>query len=165
MKKYNKGFTLLEVVVSLGVFSLVLGYFMIYFTHEIKQYYLKENEIELKQDARIALDRIVTKIRSNVGLILETEADGTVLKIQNEDSVVIINTNQNETDGEINYSFDSEKGYGQIRDASGNKIVGNIKEFTIKRDTENDQILIITISCGNNRSDEVKTYTTATRLH
>jgi len=165
MKKYNKGFTLLEVVVSLGVFSLVLGYFMIYFTHEIKQYYSKENEIELKQDARIALDRIVTKIRSNVGLTLETEADGTVSKIQNEDSVIIINTNQNETDGEINYSFDSAKGYGQLRDTSGNKIVGNVKEFTIKRDTENDQILTITISCGNSRSDEVKIYTTATRLH
>jgi len=165
MRKNCKGFTLLEVMVTIGIFSLVIGYFMIYYTHEIKQYYSKENEIELKQDARIALDRVVTKIRSNVGLSLEAEADGTVQKIINEDDVVIINTEQNGTNGEINFSYDSAKGYGELRDASGNKIVGNINEFSIKVDPDNNQILIIRIACKNAKSDKKKEYTTAVRLH
>lgn len=165
MGNSRNGFTLLEVIVTIGIFSLVIGYFMIYFTHEIKQYYSKENDIEIKQDARIALDRIVTKIRSNTGLMLETKADGTVVRIKNQDDSVIINTSQADADGEINYYYDSSKNNGELRDINGNKIVGNIKEFLIKRDNDNDQILIITISCGNQRSDENKTYSTAVRLH
>lgn len=165
MGKNCKGLTLLEVMVTIGIFSLVIGYFMIYYTHEIKQYYSKENEIELKQDARIALDRVSTKIRSSSGLSLDAEADGTVKRIIDEDEVVIINTEQNGTDGEINFSYDSAKGYGELRDSAGNKIVGNISVFSIKVDPDNNQILIIKIACKNGKSDKEKEYTTAVRIH
>ncbi|MGE5328871.1 MAG: PilW family protein [Deltaproteobacteria bacterium] len=165
MGKNCKGFTLLEVMITIGIFSLVMGYFMVYYTHEIKQYYSKENELELKQDARIALDRVVTKIRSNSGLRLESEADKTVNSIINEDDVVIINTVQNQANGEINFSYDSAKGYGELRDSGRNKIVGNISEFSIKIASDNDQILIIKIACKNGKSDKKKEYTTAVRLH
>lgn len=164
-KKFQSGFTLLEVVVTIGIFSLILGYIMTYFSHEIRQYSSKENLIELKQNGRIALDRVVTKIRSYSGLILQTRGDGTISTIKDENDVVVINTDENASDGEIRYSYDSGKGFGELLDSSGNKIVGNIKQFSIIRDPENDQLLLITIICGNNRNDDERSYSTAVRLH
>ncbi len=165
MKGNSRGFTLLEVVVTIGILSLILGYFTAFYRNEINLYFSKDNDIELKQDARIAMDRIVSKIRMTENLSFSPGTEGTGVIYQG--ALVIINTTKNEPIGEINYYYDSSKEYGEIRDASGNRIAGNIKEFRLDRVDipGTDGLVQITISCGNNRSTFVKTYSTSVRMH
>lgn len=164
MKKCTRGFTLLEVVITLGILIFVMGYFSSYFSSEIRLYYAKDNQIELKQDARIALDRVMGKIRSENGLSFVPGPNGTGVIYKG--SQIIINTTKNDLNGEINYSFEPEKGYGKISDAAGNKIVDNIQEFKLeKQDISGAGSLIkILISCKSNRLDDVKQYSTSVRM-
>ncbi len=165
MKSNNRGFTLLEVMVTIGILGLVLGYFTSFYRNEINLYFSKDNDIELKQDARIAMDRIVSKIRMTENLSYEAGTDGTGVICQG--AQVIVNTTRNEPVGDINYYYDSGKEVGEIRDASGNRIAGNVKDFRLDRIDipGTDGLVEITISCGNNKSESVKTYSTAVRMH
>lgn len=163
MKNSARGFTLLEVMVTIGIFGLVLSSFMVYYSNEIRQYYSKENTIELRQSARIALDRVATKIRSSVGLAVTTDGEGNVSAIKDYEDNLIINTGSS-SGGEINYDSDKD----ELVDGSGNKIAGNITDFTITPNETNAQLLAITIKVGNARAERTtgeKSYTTAVRLH
>lgn len=164
MKKNVRGFTLLEVVVVIGIFGMIMGYFTLFYSNEIKMYFSKDNDIELKQDARIAIDRIVSKIRSNNELSFIPGPDGTGVVYKGTD--ILINTTKNDSDGEINFSFDSAAGFGEIRDSFGNKIADNIKDFKLEKEdiSGTDGLIKILISCGNAKTTEVKQYSTAVRI-
>lgn len=163
--KNNKGFTLLEVIITIGIIGLLMGFFTTFFSNEIKLYYSKDNDIELKQDARIAIDRIVSKIRSKNGLTFTPGPDGTGVIYKG--SSILINTTKNDIEGEINFSFDDTKGYGEIRDSSGNRIANYIKDFKLeKQDIPDTEGLVkIIICCGNNKTSEIKEYSTVVRMY
>lgn len=161
MKDNVKGFTFLELMVTIGILGLVLSYIMVYFSNEIRLYYSKGNDIELKQDGRIAMDRIVSKIRMKTDLSFGPGSDGT--GIVYEGPQILINTTKNDPAGEINFEFNNAKGYGEIKDSFGNRIAGNIKDFTIEKDSELE-LIRITIWCGNNKSTTVRQYSTEIRL-
>lgn len=162
--KNNKGFTLIELMITISIFSMVIGYYTLFFRNEINLYYSKGNSIELGQDARIALDRIVTKIRNYNGLTFQPGINGTGV-IYNG-SQVLINTMPNDPNGDINFSYDTFKGYGEIRDKMGYRIVNYIKNFRIDfQDIPGTSGLVtITITCGNDQSSSTKQYSISVRL-
>ena len=162
MRDNIKGFTLLEVLITIGLLSLVLGYIMVFFGNEIRLYYSKDNDIELKQDARIALDRIALKLRSRNGLTFQAGSDSGMIY---EESAVIINTTKYDPSGEINYDFDKRQ-INEYRDSANYKLVGNIEDFRIEQvDVSDTQKLInIIIETKNSRTDTVKEYRTSVRL-
>lgn len=168
MKNNQKGFTLLELLVTIGMFSLVIGYFTLFFSNEIRVYYSKDNDIELKQDGRIAIDRLVSKIRSKNGLSFISRPDDTIEKIY-EGSNIVVNTEKNppvDEMGEISFTFSDAKGYGELVDKEGNRIIGNISGFVItKRDIEDHSLVKIAISCKSGKTASVKEYTTAVRAY
>ena len=165
MKNNKKGFTLLELMVTISIFSLLLGYFSLFFSNEIKLYSSKDNDIELRQDARIAIDRIVSKIRSKNGLTFVTRPDETISAIY-EGSNIIINTTPNDFQGEINFAFDEAKGYGELKDKYGNKIVNNISNIVLTKEKIGSNYLInVEISCKHKKTDEEKDYSTAVRMY
>lgn len=166
--KRNKGFTLLEVMITVAILSIVMAAFMTFFGNEIRVYFSKDNEIELKQDARIALDRITTKIRSNNGLSFrDGPSSGIIYK---NDVIPLIDTTKDPnlriSTAEINFDYNETLGYGEIKDGSGNKIVGNIKDFKLEKDPElGDKLIKITISCINDKTSEAKEYSTSVRMY
>lgn len=163
--KSQRGFTLLEVIITLGILSIVFGYFMLYFSSEIRMYYTNDQEIELKQGTRIAIDRIVTKIRSNndLSFVPGPEGTGVIYKGGN----ILINTTKNDVNGEINYYYDSTKGFGQIRNFSGRVISDNIKEFRLDKEDipETEGLIKISIKSGNNKDDTTEEYSTSVRMY
>ena len=161
----NKGFTLLEVIVTIGILSIVLGYFTTFFSNEIRFYYSKDNDIEFKQDARIALDRIVTKIRSNNGLVFETDENEN--GIISKEGVILINSVKNtDSNGEINFYCEDGAAYGELRDNDEKTIVNYVKAFALEKIsvTLTDNLVKITITTGNEKADNDKTYSTVVRL-
>lgn len=163
MRSTIKGFTLVELMITIGILSLIFGYFMIYYYNEIRLYHSKDTDIELKQDARIAIDKIVSKIRSNYGLTYAPGPDGTGIIYKG--TQIIINTTKNDPNGEINFWFDNAKGYGEIRNETGQKIVGNIKDFKLeKQDIGNGTLIKIIVSVGKNNTSTLKQFSTAVRL-
>lgn len=163
--KNQKGFTLLEVIITLGILSMVMGYFFLYFSSEISLYYANDNEMELKQDARIALDRIVGKIRSNNGLVYVPGPEGSGVIYKGTD--ILINTTKNDSNGEINYYFDNDKTFGQIRNSTGKVIADNIKEFRLEKEEipGTEGLIKIYIISGNNKTDETKNFSTSVRMY
>lgn len=173
----NKGFTLLEVILTIAIMSLVMGYFTTFFSNEIRFYYSKDNDIQLKQDARIAMDRVVTKLRKNIGLRIEEVPDvngDNYGVIYRSDNSVFINSTKFEmgtepptgSKGEINFYFDEQKGYGELKDESSNTIANNIKDFKLSNfAVVNNQTLVkIYLKSGNGSTQNDKEYSTVVRL-
>jgi prepilin-type N-terminal cleavage/methylation domain-containing protein len=163
--KSNKGFTLIEVIFTLGILSIVIGYFMLYFVKEISLFHMNDDDIRLNQDARIAVDRIVTKIRTNNGLTFQAGPSGTGMILKNEN--ILINTAKNDAVGEINYYFDDTKGYGQIRNSDGNVIADNIKDFRLEYEAlpNSPGLVKIIVVSGNNKTSTTNQYSTTIRIY
>ena len=158
MKDNIKGFTLLELMITIGILSIVLGNFTLYFSSQIRFYFYRDNDIELKQDARIALDRIVSKVRSKDNLAFGVGSSGEGIIYEGPE--IVINTVKNEHSGEIYYDYDNNA----IRDSEGNKISGNIKDFKLEKDPALS-LIKITILCGNSRATSDREYSTAVRMY
>ncbi len=61
--KNNKGFTLVELLVALGILSMVLLPLTMTVTTGYRTFYVQEENIDVMQNGRFALDRITNKIR------------------------------------------------------------------------------------------------------
>lgn len=167
MRNNIKGFTLMELMVTISIFSLLLGYFAIFFSNEIKLYSSKDNDIELRQDARIAVDRIVSKIRSKNGLTFAINpVDNTISEVYQGSEIIINTTPEDDSHGEINFVLDSQKGYGELRDQNNNKIADNISGIILTSEKiGSDYLISIEIRCKNKKNANEMVYKTAVRMY
>lgn len=162
--KNNKGFTLLEVIITIGILSIVMGFFTTFFSNEIRLYFSKDNDIEFKQDARIALDRIVEKVRVNNGLSFAVDSNGNGIIYKGTN--ILVNSVPNDSNGEINFFINDGAPYGEIRDGGNNRIANYIKQYKLEKTTVtgSDVLIRIIITTGNEKPDNDKKYTTVVRL-
>ena len=58
----NKGFTMLELLVSLGISSLVVGLILSYFTNDYRLYKSVRNDMELQFHANYILNFMTEKV-------------------------------------------------------------------------------------------------------
>lgn len=76
-KKNQKGFTMVEIMVSLSLFVAVIFLTGSMFSLSQKSYSTGSNESELSQNVRVALDRMSREIRQSVKIITTLPATGT----------------------------------------------------------------------------------------
>lgn len=154
MKK--KGFTLIEVMIALGIFSIISVYlYQAYFT-QLKQSLNFNNNVDIQQSANKALNMLTDEIRnysgSNATLTISSG------QVKNSTSKVIIDLNQNAPSTDINYNPSTKI----ITDKDGNQC-SNIASIQINLGTavsENNLIIIsVTASKGNVQ------YTTSTAVN
>lgn len=154
MKK--KGFTLIEVMIALGIFSIISVYlYQAYFT-QLKQSLNFNNNVDIQQSANKALNMLTDEIRNYSGsnATLTTSSR----QVKNSTSKVIIDLNENAPSTDINYNPSTKI----ITDKDGNQC-SNIASIQINQGTavsENDLIIIsVTASKGNVQ------YTTSTAVN
>ena len=144
MKK--KGFTLIEVMIALGIFSIISVYlYQAYFT-QLKQSLNFNNNVDIQQSANKALNMLTDEIRnysgSNTTLTISSG------QVKNSASKVIIDLNQNAPLTDINYNPSTKI----LVDNNGNQC-SNITSIMISQGTgdyENELIIIsVTSSKGN----------------
>jgi prepilin-type N-terminal cleavage/methylation domain-containing protein len=97
MKK--KGFTLMELMVALGILTLVMTYlYRTYFT-QLEYFYSTNNKTQLVFESRTALKQLVKEFRTNDYLTLCTESNvvgsGTVINLIRRDANGAITDNSN----------------------------------------------------------------------
>lgn len=154
MKK--KGFTLIEVMIALGIFSIISVYlYQAYFT-QLKQSLNFNNNVDIQQSANKALNMLTDEIRNYSGS--NTTLTVSLKQVKNSASKVIIDLNQNAPSTDINYNPSTKI----ITDKDGNQC-SNIASIQINLGTavsENNLIIIsVTASKGNVQ------YTTSTAVN
>lgn len=68
MRRKTGGFTLVEVVIAVALFSLVLGVALSLYGQGVTLFNRQEAEVEAEENARIALDRLVRELRTAVAV-------------------------------------------------------------------------------------------------
>lgn len=79
----ENGFTILEVVVSISIFTILILLTAAFFSLSQKSYNTGVNGNELTQNARVSLDRISREIRQSTGIITALSATSTEIFFQN----------------------------------------------------------------------------------
>jgi len=71
MKKFQKGFTILEIIVSISLFTFAIILVGSMYTLSQKSYNKGASKGELVQNARVSLDRITRELRQSVDIVTD----------------------------------------------------------------------------------------------
>ncbi|MCX7795174.1 MAG: prepilin-type N-terminal cleavage/methylation domain-containing protein [bacterium] len=121
--RYRDGFTLVELLITLIVFTFVIG--MIYATYSMGIFMWKTTETKLwtVQEARMSLERIIREARG--------AKQGSVSVIK-DTSGVIIGFKFTISNKEISFEKSGDKILRKVNNTGNNIIATNVKSFSIE---------------------------------
>lgn len=153
----NKGFTLIETMISIALISVLLLITSQLLNYNIISFRQNNNYYKYKLEARSAMTKVIYEIKKNYMTSYSSS------KILSSGGATLVNSNKNDLTGNIYFYYDANKygtgdGYGELR-RNGVAIIKDIKNFTIESIDAN--LVKITIKTGKentNRIFEVSTY-------
>ena len=151
MKNTKKGFTLIETVVALAIFTIIAfsGTTLLIYSSEVSEKIGLKNE--LLENARITLNFMMDQIRMSEGYDLRTDADDTLIRLR------CYKSSGDESLFAFDKSLSSDAArYGQVT-FGGNELSSYIADVKMKVDGNRMEIRIITKSkISQNSSIEVE---------
>lgn len=160
--KNNKGFTLIEVMIVIGLIGVMLLAMSTILNDNIYRFTKNTNYYKYKLDGRYAMTKVVNEIKKNYNTSFDSG------KILSSTSATLVNSNKNDLTGTLCFYYEADKygvgdGYGEIRDSSGSVIARNIKDFTITSETAN--LVKVTVKTGKENSSRIFQLITYIRLY
>lgn len=154
MRAGAAGFTLVEVVVALTLFVLVLGAALGLYTQGTLMYKRQEIGVEVQENARLALDRMVRELR-------------TAQQIDEMTSTSIKFTLYDETQSkyyQVRYYYDaSRRQLMREKDGGSNPVAGYIQGLQLEREppgASREVLIKITLVVGG-KEGNTSTFTTS----
>lgn len=138
IRNNSKGFTLVELLVSLGIFGLVLSAIFSFLLFNYKIFYKADEQIEVQYQAQIAMNELIDNIIDAEGIAQDENGYGIIEPIINNDlyndvNRIVFKINDNKY---IEFNFNDNKLYrGENSLPTGittNQYALNIKEFKIR---------------------------------
>lgn len=128
----ESGFTLLECIITLAIFSIVLSLAMGLYLTGYKLYLRAESQTEVEENVRIAMNRITQTLRWTDGLRDNVSVENNVLKIRNYRYYM---------------GFD---GFHEMINSTSNNLAKKIKRFEVNID---DNMLKIYLEGASDRGE------------
>jgi prepilin-type N-terminal cleavage/methylation domain-containing protein len=86
IKINRKGFSLIEMMVALGILSLIIIGLVTFFSGGTRAWVTGQYQLEAQRNARLAMDRMVKEIREGKNIISSSDGDTIVVSIPNFDT-------------------------------------------------------------------------------
>jgi prepilin-type N-terminal cleavage/methylation domain-containing protein len=138
MKK--KGFTLIELMIAVAIFSIFIIYVYNSFSREQKFFIFTQRAIDLQYDRNTALSYLSEALRNNANMEFSPQNDKIIFS-DTAHTKELINLTGNSTNGDINFSSARKS----LIDSAGNTLCSNIEEVTLAPDNVNKEIITIKV--------------------
>ena len=160
--KSNKGFTLIEVMIVIGLIGTMLLAMSGILNDNIIRFVQNTNYYKYKLDGRYAMTKVVNEVKKNYN----TSFDSGKVLASNAD--ILVNSNKNDLTGNIYFYYEPDKygiadGYGELRGQGDSVLARNIKDFTIE--SINADLIKVTIKSGKENNKRIFQLTTYVWLY
>lgn len=156
--KNKKGYTLIELVISLGLISILILLTSNWYVQSYKLYTHFSSRLEANQNARLALQVIADNIRKQNAIQLIFNGNGDIILILNEKNKNIIDLRKESLAGQpYAYIYFDRKNRELRSNKNGehSTLVWGVKEVTARKDEKNI-INIVVISTDKNEKENVR---------
>jgi len=154
MKK-NRGYTLVEVVIAVGLMSMLVALLSQWYLQCYKLYTHFQCSIEANQNGRLALQLLVSNIRKQKSLKFVFDSDGKIISILDEYNKNIIDLRNDlivgQSRGQIYYDRNTRE-LRSNKNGENTTLAWGVKEIEIRRNDQN--ILNISIRTIDKRDEQ-----------
>lgn len=154
MKK-NRGYTLIELVISLGLMSMLILLISSWFLQSYKLYTHFGRRVEANQNARMAVQVIVDNIRKQNGIRLLFDSNGEIDLILDEKNNNIVDLRNEFLVGQPNAQIYFDRKTHELRSNKNGEhstLVWGVKEVKAQKDDKN--IINISIIATDKKEKE-----------
>lgn len=137
MNKLNRGVTLIELLVSLGIMSIILVMVMSFFSYTVKSYKYDDTQWQIQQDARRAVQQITKDVRQAQSI--SVSVDQKQLTLTQSGS------------GTISFYISNSKLYREVNSAK-NPVIENAKDILFTWD-DIDKVLSMELVTKKSKAD------------
>lgn len=153
--KNKRGYTLIELVISLGLISMLILLMSSWYLQAYKLYTHFNRRLEANQNARMAVQVIVDNIRKQKEIQLSLDLNGEIILILNEKNANIIDLRNAPLVGQPNALVYFDKKTHELRSNKNGEhstLVWGVKEVQVRKDQRN--IINISIAAVDKSENE-----------
>ena len=140
----NRGFTLIEVIITAGIASIVMAAVLFYLVNNLHYNNMAQDEVYIQDQVRAAMKGMTKLVmeKKTVDII-----KGSPDTLDNPDEA----TFNSGISGQIVFSLDSS-GNLQYNDGSVKSLANNITVFKVEKDAANDKLITIRIKAEKGKA-------------
>ncbi|KUK32247.1 MAG: hypothetical protein XD63_0489 [Thermoanaerobacterales bacterium 50_218] len=135
----ESGFTFVEAIMALTIFAIVISAVALIYVTGYRSYYREQQQIEVQESLRIALDKMSRNIRQAVSVTVCGE-NGEELEDQTDGPWLEFSLSETESSG---YRFDEEQ--QEIEEKVGGEwqpVASNVTDLNFRYDSESNTVAI-----------------------
>jgi len=144
LKKNRKGFSLIEMMVALGILSLIIIGLVTFFSGGTRAWVTGQYQLEAQRNARLAMDRMVKEIRGGKNIISGSDGDTIVVSIPDFDTAAP------DDYYEVTYSLSDT-----TINRNGNPLINDVKTLNFTYPDASKVHILLEVDVDNDESPDI----------
>jgi len=157
----KKGFTLMELMLAVSIFSIFTIFMIKFFFDEYESYVRLQNQLDLQYSANTAVDYIVQCIRNNPDITFLDEDYQVFISRTAGRKLMDISGSGGAYDAELYYDAQDKA----LKSKQGHVICENIEEIILEPDSSDDSVINVKVSLSAGEGDKRARYDVFTSVN